>query len=148
MQRVSPATVGYRSPRKLDKALFQQLATCRWIADKRNLLVTGPCGVGKSWLSCALAQKACRDGYTSISRAVVKLLLAPRSTSKASISTARMSIGLSGTDAVLIFNSGGNDARSGLSGALLSRNTPHSSLVSMPSPARSTCADIAGRSPA
>ena len=56
--------VDYRSPRKLDKALFQQLATSRWIADKRNLLVTGPCGVGKSWLSCALAQKACRDGYT------------------------------------------------------------------------------------
>ena len=28
------------------------------------MLVTGPCGVGKSWLSCALAQKACRDGYT------------------------------------------------------------------------------------
>ena len=56
--------VDYRVARKLDKALFQQLATCRWIADKRNLLVTGPCGVGKSWLSCALAQKACRDGYT------------------------------------------------------------------------------------
>lgn len=56
--------VNYRAPRKLDKALFQQLATCRWIGEYRNLLVTGPCGVGKSWLSCALAQKACRDGYT------------------------------------------------------------------------------------
>jgi DNA replication protein DnaC len=56
--------VDFRSPRKLDKALFQQSATSRWIADKRNLLVTGPCGVGKSWLSCALAQKACRDGYS------------------------------------------------------------------------------------
>ena len=56
--------VDYRTPRRLDKALFQQLATCRWIAEHRGLLVTGPCGVGKSWLSCALAQKACRDGYT------------------------------------------------------------------------------------
>ncbi len=56
--------VDYRTPRRLDKALFQQLATSRWIAEHRNLLVTGPCGVGKSWLSCALAQKACRDGYT------------------------------------------------------------------------------------
>ncbi|KAB2910167.1 MAG: AAA family ATPase [Hyphomicrobiaceae bacterium] len=56
--------VDYRASRKLDKALFQQLATCRWIADKRNLLVTGPCGIGKSWLACALAQKACRDGYS------------------------------------------------------------------------------------
>ena len=56
--------VDYRTSRRLDKALFQQLAAGRWIAEHRNLLVTGPCGVGKSWLSCALAQKACRDGYT------------------------------------------------------------------------------------
>jgi DNA replication protein DnaC len=56
--------VDYRIPRQLDKALFQQLATCRWITEHRGLLVTGPCGIGKSWLSCALAQKACRDGYT------------------------------------------------------------------------------------
>jgi DNA replication protein DnaC len=56
--------VDYRTPRRLDRALFQQLATCRWIAEHRGLLISGPCGVGKSWLSCALAQKACRDGYT------------------------------------------------------------------------------------
>ena len=65
--RHSQATVedvDYRTPRRLDKALFQQLITCRWIAEHRGLLITGPCGVGKSWLSCALAQKACRDGYT------------------------------------------------------------------------------------
>ncbi len=65
--RHSQATVedvDYRALRRLDKALFQQLATCRWIAEHRGLLITGPCGVGKSWLSCALAQKACRDGYT------------------------------------------------------------------------------------
>lgn len=56
--------VDYRTPRRLDKALFQQLASCRWVAEHRGLLITGPCGVGKSWLSCALAQKACRDGFT------------------------------------------------------------------------------------
>ena len=56
--------VDYRAARRLDKALFQQLAAGRWIAEHRNLLITGPCGVGKSWLSCALAQRACRDGYT------------------------------------------------------------------------------------
>ncbi len=56
--------VDFRTPRRLDKALFQKLATCRWIAEHHNLLITGPCGVGKSWLACALAQKACRDGYT------------------------------------------------------------------------------------
>ncbi len=56
--------VDYRAARRLDKALFQQLAAGRWIAEHRNLLITGPCGVGKSWLSCALARRACRDGYT------------------------------------------------------------------------------------
>jgi DNA replication protein DnaC len=56
--------VDYRIPRQLDKALFQQLTTCRWITEHRGLLITGPCGIGKSWLGCALAQKACRDGYT------------------------------------------------------------------------------------
>jgi len=56
--------VDFRTPRRLDKALFQQLVAGRWIAEHRNVLVTGPTGIGKSWLSCALAQKACRDGYT------------------------------------------------------------------------------------
>jgi DNA replication protein DnaC len=56
--------VDYRTPRRLDKSLFQQLATCRWVVERRSLLVTGPCGVGKSWLACALGQKACRDGHT------------------------------------------------------------------------------------
>jgi DNA replication protein DnaC len=65
--------VDYRTPRRLDKALFQQLATGRWIGEHRNLLVTGPCGVGKSWLSCALAQKACRDGYSVLYARVPRL---------------------------------------------------------------------------
>jgi DNA replication protein DnaC len=65
--------VDYRTPRRLDKALFQQLTAGKWIAEHRNLLVTGPCGVGKSWLSCALAQKACRDGYTVVYARVPRL---------------------------------------------------------------------------
>jgi len=36
----------------------------KWIRDNRNLMITGPCGVGKTWLACALAQSACRDGTT------------------------------------------------------------------------------------
>ena len=65
--------VDYRTSRRLDKALFQQLAAGKWIAEHRNLLVTGPCGIGKSWLSCALAQKACRDGYTVLYARVPRL---------------------------------------------------------------------------
>jgi DNA replication protein DnaC len=41
--QASVEDVNYRAQRQLDKALFQQLATCRWIADKRNLLVAGKC---------------------------------------------------------------------------------------------------------
>jgi DNA replication protein DnaC len=61
--QASVEDVNYRAQRQLDKALFQQLAACRWIAEKRNLLVGGKCGLGKTWLACALAQRACREGY-------------------------------------------------------------------------------------
>src|SRR6476646_3564922 len=53
--------VDYRSPRGLDRTLFLKLATCDWIRSRRNVLITGPCGVGKSWLACALGHKACRE---------------------------------------------------------------------------------------
>lgn len=56
--------VDYRTPRRLDKALFQHLAHGQWIARKQNLIITGPCGVGKSWLACALGHKACRDDFS------------------------------------------------------------------------------------
>ncbi|MCP4204493.1 MAG: ATP-binding protein [bacterium] len=56
--------VDYRIRRKLDKSLFLALASCDWIARHRNVLLTGSTGVGKTFLACALAQKACREGYT------------------------------------------------------------------------------------
>ena len=59
-----PEDVGYRARRGLDKALFQSLLTGKWITDRRNLIITGPCRVGKTWLGCALAQAACREGVT------------------------------------------------------------------------------------
>lgn len=55
--------IDYRAPRGLDRSLMQSLASCRWVAEHLNLLVTGPTGVGKTWIACALAQKACREGY-------------------------------------------------------------------------------------
>ncbi len=69
----SPEDVDYKSRRGLDKALFQQMLTGRWIKDKRNLMITGPCGVGKTWLACALAQAACRDGVTVLYRRMPRL---------------------------------------------------------------------------
>lgn len=65
--------VDYRTPRKLDKALFQQLGTCRWIGEHRNLLITGPCGIGKTWLASALGQKACRHDYSVLYKRMPRL---------------------------------------------------------------------------
>jgi DNA replication protein DnaC len=45
----------------------------KWIRDKRNLMITGPCGVGKTWLACALAQAACRDGMTVLYKRTTRL---------------------------------------------------------------------------
>ena len=56
--------VNYRAPRQLDRDLFRQLAHGDWIGKRQNLIIPGPCGVGKTWLACALGQKACRDGRT------------------------------------------------------------------------------------
>ena len=49
------------------------MLTGRWIKDRRNLMITGPCGVGKTWLACALAQAACRDGITVLYKRMPRL---------------------------------------------------------------------------
>jgi len=56
-----------------DKISLQNLLTGKWIADKRSLIITGPCGVGKTWLGCALAQAACRDGVTVVYKRMPRL---------------------------------------------------------------------------
>ena len=56
--------VDFRHPRKLNKMLFMQLAGCQWIKEHLNVLLIGPTGVGKTYLACALAHKACREGYS------------------------------------------------------------------------------------
>jgi DNA replication protein DnaC len=61
-----------RTPRGLDKALIAQLATGQWLREGLNLLLLGPTGVGKTWIGCALAHQACRQGYTT------RYLRAPR----------------------------------------------------------------------
>ena len=56
----------YRAPRGLDKGLIRALAQqSAWVRHHENVFVTGPTGVGKSFLAQALAQKACRDGHSA-----------------------------------------------------------------------------------
>ena len=69
----APEDVDYRTRRGLDKALFQKLLTGQWIKERRNLMINGPCGVGKTWLACALAQSACRDGTTVLYKRLPRL---------------------------------------------------------------------------
>ncbi len=65
--------IDFRHPRNLDKSLVVRLADCHWIKDHTNLIITGPTGVGKSYLACAFAQKACREGYNSLYLRMSKL---------------------------------------------------------------------------
>lgn len=66
--------IDYRHPRGLDKSLMLSLASCQWVEQRRNILIAGPTGIGKTWLACALGQKACREGYTVLYLRLPRLL--------------------------------------------------------------------------
>ena len=62
------------SGRGLEKPTLRQLSTCSWIAEHHNVLITGPTGVGKSYLASALGQAACRKGLRVLYRRLPRLL--------------------------------------------------------------------------
>jgi DNA replication protein DnaC len=62
----APEDVDYRVARGLDRTLFNRLLTGSWIKEHQNVLITGLTGLGKTWLACALANQACRMGYSSL----------------------------------------------------------------------------------
>ncbi len=55
--------IDFALKRNLSKAAFLRLADCRWIAEHQSLIISGPCGSGKSFLASALGQQACIYGY-------------------------------------------------------------------------------------
>jgi DNA replication protein DnaC len=65
--------IDYQHPRGLDRKLIRTLATSEWVRQHQHILLLGPTGIGKTWLACALAQKACRDGFTILHKRAAEL---------------------------------------------------------------------------
>ena len=55
--------IDYKTPRGIDQSVMMRLISCDWIRQHQNIIITGPTGAGKTFLACALANKACREGY-------------------------------------------------------------------------------------
>lgn len=72
--------IDYRHQRGLDRALLQSLAQCRWVRSHQSILITGPTGCGKTYIICALANAACRQGfrarYYRLARFIAELAMA------------------------------------------------------------------------
>ena len=73
-QQASLEDIDYKHPRNLDRSLMQSLTSCNWIKERRNLIITGPTGVGKTYLACALAHQACRKDFTAYYAQTSRLL--------------------------------------------------------------------------
>jgi DNA replication protein DnaC len=59
--------IDYRAARGLEKSVIRALAQeSGWVRNHEHIFVLGPTGVGKSFVASALAQKACRDGYSAL----------------------------------------------------------------------------------
>lgn len=57
--------IDYQHARGLQKSMVMALYDCQWVKQHRNILMTGPCGTGKTYIACALAHKACLEGYSA-----------------------------------------------------------------------------------
>jgi len=66
--------IDFRHPRGLDKSIIMQLASGQWIKEANNVLIIGPTGVGKTYLACALAHKACQQDYSALYFRLPRLL--------------------------------------------------------------------------
>lgn len=73
-QAATPEDVDLRHPRNLDRALFARLMNGQWVSAHQNVLICGPTGVGKTFLACALANQACRQGHSVFYARLPRLL--------------------------------------------------------------------------
>jgi DNA replication protein DnaC len=63
-QQAALEDIDYRHPRGLTKQAIVEISNPQWIGAHRNVLITGPTGIGKSYIACALGNLAARGGYT------------------------------------------------------------------------------------
>jgi DNA replication protein DnaC len=64
-QNSAMENIDFKTARGLDRSVIMKLADCEWVKEHLNVLITGATGLGKTYLACALANKACREGYSS-----------------------------------------------------------------------------------
>lgn len=71
-----PKDIDYQQPRGLKQAQMASLLQCDWINKAQNVLLTGPCGSGKTYIACALGHQACLKGFATKYYRVSRLTLA------------------------------------------------------------------------
>ena len=65
-QPASIEDIDYKHHREMDRALVKSLSTSQWVVSRHNVIISGPTGIGKSFLACAFAHQAVRDGYSAL----------------------------------------------------------------------------------
>jgi len=67
--------IDYQQPRGLKQSVLASLLQCEWLEKAQNLLLTGPCGSGKTYIACALGHAACMKGYSVKYYRISRLML-------------------------------------------------------------------------
>ena len=73
-ERATVEAIDYKHQRKLERKTVLELVTCSWISAHQNVIITGPTGIGKTFLPCALGDKACREGHRVLYTRVPRFL--------------------------------------------------------------------------